>query len=89
VQLKAGLLAVGIVALAATSAHAERKPSDTERATIEQMLTKEGFVSWGEIEWDGDGPVWEIDNARMADGRRFDLKISPGTLTVIKRDPEN
>ena len=40
-----------------------------------------GVVSWDEIEWD-DG-LWEVDDARRADGSQYDLKLHPHTLMVV------
>ncbi|MEQ1652829.1 MAG: PepSY domain-containing protein [Hyphomicrobium sp.] len=53
---------------------------------VAHALHAKGFVSWDEIEWD-DG-VWEIDDARRADGSQYDLKLHPKTLHVIHRQRE-
>ena len=42
-----------------------------------------------EVELDDDGPYWEVDDARMADGKRYDLKLRPGTYEIVKRELED
>lgn len=78
-------LASAALALAAP-ADDDRPPTPQERAAIEAKLRAEGFVRWDDIELD-DG-LWEIDDARRADGREYDLKLRPGSLEVVRRDPE-
>lgn len=55
------------------------------------MLRANGFASWEEIELDDDGPVWEIDDARTADraAGKFDLKIDPRTMKIVKRERDD
>lgn len=53
---------------------------------VKHALHQMGFVSWDEIEWD-DG-LWEVDDARRADGSQWDLKLDPKTLAVVKRKQE-
>ncbi len=64
----------------------DRPPTPQERAAIERVLRAEGFVSWDEIELD-DG-FWEVEDARTADGREYDLKLRPQSLEIIKRDAD-
>ena len=81
------ILAVAPLAfLAATPALADRMPNDTERAAVEQTLRAAGFVSWEEIELDDDGPRWEVDDARTNDGRRYDVKIDPKTMRIVRQE---
>lgn len=61
----------------------DRAPTAEERAQIEAVLRDAGYVSWEEIEFD-DG-LWEVDDARAADGREYDLKLDPNTLAVVAR----
>lgn len=63
-----------------------RDPNQEERAAIEAALRSQGYVSWNDIEWD-DGR-WEVDDARTADGRKYDLKLDPATLQVTSRDED-
>lgn len=53
---------------------------------VKHALHQLGFVSWDEIEFD-DG-LWEVDDAIRADGSRWDLKLDPKTLDVVKRKKE-
>lgn len=82
----AGALALGMVATPVLAD--DRPPTADERAAIERVLTAEGFVGWDEIEFDDDG-YWEVDDARTADGREYDLKLAPDTYEIIERDLED
>lgn len=64
----------------------DRSPNADERAALEQVLRSNGFESWEEIELD-DGR-WEVDDARMADGREYDLHIDPQSMQIISRDSD-
>jgi Peptidase propeptide and YPEB domain len=80
------LLALVVAAaplLAAPPASAGRAPSAEERVQVETALRNLGFVRWKEIEFENG--VWEVDDARAADGRDYDLKLRPGTFEVIER----
>lgn len=80
---------VATAVLLATPALADRQPTAAERTAIEQALRDAGYTSWEEVELDDDGPVWEIDDARRADGGRWDLKLAPNTYTVVEIDRED
>jgi len=84
--LLVGAVAIGAVAVPAL---ADRPPTEDERAAIIEKLRTEGFVSWEEIELDDDGPYWDVDDARTADGKRYDLKLHPETLEILERDLED
>lgn len=75
----------------AAPALADRPPTADERAAIEDVLRANGFTSWEEIELDDDGPYWEVDDARTANRRdgKFDLKIDPQTMKIIKRERDD
>lgn len=80
----------GLAALTAGPALAkDRPPTPQERTAIEAALKAAGYVSWEEIEFDDDRParqpVWDIDDARTADGKAFDLKLEPGSLKILRR----
>lgn len=81
--------AIAAAALSVPALAHDRPPTDKERAAIEKALKAAGYVSWEEIELDDDGPYWDVDDARTADGKRFDLKLRPGTLEIFHRDPED
>lgn len=78
------IAAVVLMSTAATAAHADRWPNKAERASITSVLKANGFVSWGEIELD-DGR-WEVDNARHASGRVYDLDIRGGRIVNRERE---
>ena len=63
---------------------ADRAPNATERAAIEKALRGLGYTSWEEVELDDDGPYWEIDDARKGTGPRFDVRLAPKTLKLIR-----
>ncbi|MDZ4375238.1 MAG: PepSY domain-containing protein [Phenylobacterium sp.] len=82
------LLAASIVALATVAGAAQaddRDPTPAERTQIEAKLRAEGFVRWDDIELEDDNGLWEVDDAKMPDGRKFDLRLKPGTLEVVSR----
>jgi len=62
----------------------ERAPTADELTAIEAVLRDAGYVSWDEIELD-DG-VWEVDDARKADGTEHDLDIDPTSLAIVAVD---
>ena len=83
------LAAAGAALVAATPALADRAPTATEAAAIEKAVRAAGFVSLEEVELDDDGPYWEVDDARMPDGKRYDLKLRPGPYEIVKRELED
>lgn len=68
----------------ATASLADRAPTEDERIAIEQALSAAGFTRWEEIEWDDDG-YWEVDDAVMAEGEKYDLKLDEN-FVIIERD---
>jgi uncharacterized membrane protein YkoI len=82
--LIAALLMAGTLAWPAPAPAGER-PTPEERARVEQALRAMGFVSWEEIEREDDGRVFEVDDARMPDGTKYDLKLAADDLRVIER----
>ncbi len=64
-----------------------RPPSADHRAHIEAALRSQGFVRWSGIRMDDDGP--EVDSAWDQQGRRFELKLHPRTLKVIRTERED
>lgn len=83
--LSAGLLLAGLLAMPIV-AHANDDPTPEERIRIEAALRDLGFVSWDDIEREDDGRVWEVDDARLPDGTKFDLKLAADDLRVIERE---
>ena len=68
---------------AGTPALADRDPTPMERAQVEVELQYLGFISWDDIDLDEDG-YWEIEDARGADGRQYDLHLAAETLEVLE-----
>ncbi|AMK23161.1 hypothetical protein K426_11095 [Sphingobium sp. TKS] len=81
----------GTTFVAATPALADRAPTAQERTAIEAVLKANGFASWEEIELDDDGPRWEVDDARTTNraAGKFDLKLTPETLQIVKRERDD
>ncbi len=68
------------------TARADEKLPPEQQAKVEALLRQEGFTKWDEIEMD-DGMI-EVDDAIDAAGKKFDLKLDPKTLAIVKRKPE-
>lgn len=83
------VLIATLASIAVTPSMADRKPTLEERSRIETKLKELGYTSWDEIEFDEERNAWEVDNARTADGRDYDLKLNPQTLDVISRKLED
>lgn len=79
---------VGLVlAIAAFEpALADRAPTPEERARVEAALRSQGFQRWEEIEFDRG--QWEVDDAVGPDGRAYELKLDPNTMTILEREPD-
>lgn len=74
------------LALLAGPALADQKLPPEQQTKVEDLLKKEGFTKWKEIELD-DGMI-EVDDAIDASGKQFDLKLDPQTLAIVKRKAE-
>ncbi|CAO4164773.1 MULTISPECIES: PepSY domain-containing protein [Methylorubrum] len=77
--------ALGLALLGGPALADEKLPPD-QQAKVEDVLKKEGFTKWKEIELD-DGMI-EVDDAIDANGKQFDLKLDPKTLEIVKRKAE-
>ena len=78
--------AIACLLVSAPATHAGRDPTPEERARVETVLRGMGFERWDDIEFE-DG-VWETDDARSADGKKYESKLHPGTLEVIEREED-
>jgi hypothetical protein len=79
------LLIAGLCALATpVLADDARNPTGEELAAIEAVLRAAGYVSWEGIEFD-DG-VWEVDDARKADGSEHDVDLDATSLEIVDLD---
>lgn len=80
------ILVAALAVLPITAPRADDdQPSPEERVRIEAALRSLGFVRWGEIERENHGRAWEIDDARNAEGRQYDLKLAAGDLRELWR----
>lgn len=79
-----GLSAVAAVSFAGLAAADDRPATSAERANVGAILTAAGYASWGKIEYDRDDRKFEVDNARHANGRVYDVDIRGGR--IIKRE---
>ena len=73
--------------LAPVAAAEARDPSPEMRARIEAALREQGYTAWDDIDVERDGRI-EVDDARGADGKEYDLELDPQTLRVIKREED-
>ncbi len=73
--------------LAPLAAAEARDPSPEMRARIEAALREQGFTAWDDIDVERDGRI-EVDDARGADGKEYDLELDPQTLRVIMREED-
>jgi hypothetical protein len=78
--LAAALLVPPVVAEA-------RDPSPEMRTRIEAALREQGYTAWDDIDVERDGKI-EVDDARGADGKEYDLELDPQTLRVTKREED-
>lgn len=77
----------GAMMAAPVAAWADDRPANAqERAAIEEVLRAAGYTAWDEIEWDDDN-YWEVDDARGADNREFEVKLDKD-LTIISTKPD-
>ncbi|MCJ2014205.1 PepSY domain-containing protein [Methylobacterium sp. J-076] len=76
-------LAFAVALAPAPAARADTPLPDDQKAKVEAVLKQEGFTKWSEIELD-DGMI-EVDDAYDAAGKKFDLKLDPKTLAIVKR----
>jgi hypothetical protein len=74
-----------LTAFAAPAFAADRPPTAEERTRIEAALRAEGYTAWDSIELD-DNRVWEVNDARDAEGKEWDLDLDMQSLAIVKRD---
>lgn len=82
-QIATGIGAVALIGLS-TPAFADRQATATEIEKIVPVLKAAGYVSWEEIELDDDGPLFEVDDARKADGSKWDVKLSASDFQIVR-----
>ena len=64
----------------------DRVPTVRERASIERTLRAAGFTRWDEIEMDDDDGLWEVEDAYLRSGVKYDLKVHPRNYRIVERD---
>ena len=64
-----------------------RDPTPKMRSRIEAALREQGYTAWDDIDVERDGRI-EVDDARGADGKEYDLELDPQTLRVTKREED-
>jgi hypothetical protein len=64
-----------------------RDPTPEMRTRIEAALREQGYTAWDDIDVERDGRI-EVDDARGADGKEYDLELDPQTLRVTKREED-
>lgn len=82
-------LSAAAIMLAASPALADRGPNPEELQKISAAMKAAGYVSWEQVELDDDGPYWDIDDARKGDGTKWDVKLRPTTLGVLRAERDN
>jgi hypothetical protein len=87
IMLFLGASAVSVAALAGAAAADDRRATAAERANVAGILKANGFTSWQKVEFDRDDRKFEVDNARHANGRVYDVDIRGGR--IVKRDLED
>jgi hypothetical protein len=84
----AATLLAAAVGWSLTGSHVSaRDPTPDERGRVEAALRSLGYTRWDDIDLEGDR--WEVDDARGADGKEYDLKLDRETLRVISREEED
>ncbi len=73
-------------ALAGPALADDRPATAAERGAVTEVLRANGFTSWRKIEYDRDDRKFEVDNARHANGRVYDVDIRGGR--IIKKELE-
>jgi hypothetical protein len=53
-----------------------------ERRRVTVLLGDSGYSDWDDLDWD-DG-AWVIEDARAADGERYDLRVDPRSHDVVR-----
>jgi hypothetical protein len=79
--------AISATALSTATFADDRPATPAERGEIAGILKVNGFTSWRKVEFDRDDRKFEVDDARHANGRVYDVDIRGGR--IVKRDLED
>ena len=84
---RTGLIPMALLCatMLASAAMADRGPSKEESQAISAKLTAAGFKSWNKIEFDPDGNIWKVDDARAISGKTYDVQLNQ-KYEIIKKD---
>ncbi len=82
--LGASVLAASV--LATTASADDRPATPAERAHVANILRANGYTSWKKIEFDRDDRKFEVDDARHANGRVYDVDIRGNRIIKRERD---
>jgi hypothetical protein len=77
----------GAVLLASPTLAADRQLKADEQAKVDAAVKAQG-CSGGKMQFDVDDKEFEVDNAKCADGKIYDLNFDP-SFKLIKKDLEN
>ena len=77
----------GVVLLASPTLARDRAVTEDERAKVVAAAKAQG-CSGGTMQFDMDDNEFEVDNAKCADGKVYDLDFDP-SFKLIKKDLEN
>lgn len=79
------ILTTFCAAMLSSAALADRGPSKEEAQIISAKLTAAGFKSWNKVEYDPDGHIWKVDDARAISGKTYDVHLNHN-FEIIKKD---
>jgi peptidase YpeB-like protein len=79
--------ALTLMLLASPTLARDRPATKDEQAKVVAAVKAEG-CSGGTIQFDVDDNEFEVDNAKCADGKVYDLDFDP-SFKLIKKDPED
>lgn len=79
------IIATFCVTMLGSAALADRGPSKEEAQLISAKLTEAGFKSWNKVEYDPDGHIWKVDDARALSGKTYDVQLNHN-YEIIKKD---
>lgn len=75
-----------LLAAGSAPAQADEKPNAEQRVRIEAALRALGYVRWDDIELSDERTAWKVDDARMPDGSKWDLRLAVDDLRVLRRE---
>jgi hypothetical protein len=84
--MKALLASLALITIVAGPARADREVTEAERSRLEAALKAQGCTGT-KFHWDEDDREFEVDDARCADGKKYDMNFAADyTLKSKKLD---